>query len=177
MKYRGKIDKQTFEVELRLDGDNVFASVDKKAYEIAISPSTNRGRVLICNHRVFDCESTSLSHSPGHYRVRVGTNLYDVQISDPKRLRSDDVEGASQDGSALIKAPMAGKVVRVMVENGSYVETGQPIAVVEAMKMQNEIKSPLNGHVSALNAIEGETVNAGDVLAIIESKTEIPATE
>jgi biotin carboxyl carrier protein len=63
---------------------------------------------------------------------------------------------------------MPGKVVRVLVEVGSEVAAGDGIIVVEAMKMQNEMKSPKAGKVVALNIQTGVTVNGGDVLAVIE---------
>ncbi len=63
---------------------------------------------------------------------------------------------------------MPGKVVRMLVDQGQAVEAGQSILIVEAMKMQNEIKSPKKGTVQKIVAVEGGTVNAGDVLAIVE---------
>jgi biotin carboxyl carrier protein len=63
---------------------------------------------------------------------------------------------------------MPGKIVRVLVEVGARVETGTGIVVVEAMKMQNEMKSPKAGQVVSIRAEPGATVNAGDVLAVIE---------
>ncbi|HSB13592.1 MAG TPA: acetyl-CoA carboxylase biotin carboxyl carrier protein subunit, partial [Bryobacteraceae bacterium] len=65
-------------------------------------------------------------------------------------------------------APMPGKVVRVLAAEGDLVEAGQGLLVVEAMKMQNEVKAPKAGRVAALAAREGGTVAAGDVLAVIE---------
>ena len=62
---------------------------------------------------------------------------------------------------------MPGKVVRVMVRAGEAVEAGQGLLVVEAMKMQNEIKSPKAGKIERIAAQEGQTVNAGEVLAVI----------
>jgi biotin carboxyl carrier protein len=63
---------------------------------------------------------------------------------------------------------MPGKVVRVMVEAGAEVAAGDGIVVVEAMKMQNEMKSPRAGKVLTVNVEVGTTVNGGDVLAVIE---------
>ena len=63
---------------------------------------------------------------------------------------------------------MPGKVVRVQIEAGTTVEKGAGIVVVEAMKMQNEMKSPRAGVVVSINVKPGDTVNAGDVLAVIE---------
>jgi biotin carboxyl carrier protein len=63
---------------------------------------------------------------------------------------------------------MPGKVVRVLVEVGAHVNAGDSVLVVEAMKMQNEMKAPKAGVIATMNAATGETVNAGDVLAVIE---------
>jgi len=63
---------------------------------------------------------------------------------------------------------MPGRVVRVLAKENDEVEAGRGIVVVEAMKMQNEIKSPKKGTVRKILAAEGATVNAGDVLAIVE---------
>ena len=63
---------------------------------------------------------------------------------------------------------MPGKVVRLYIETGDAVEKGDGIVVVEAMKMQNEMKSPRAGVVVSINVKPGDTVNAGDVLAVVE---------
>ena len=93
---------------------------------------------------------------------------YEVAVVDPKRLRSGESAGAHQAGAAEIVSPMPGKIVRVLVRAGDKVEAGAGIIVVEAMKMQNEMKAPKAGSVVSINAEEGATVNAGDVLAVVE---------
>ena len=98
----------------------------------------------------------------------VGTSSYSVTLTDPKRLGSLESVRAPGDDAARIIAPMPGKVVRILVEVGAKVEAGDGIIVVEAMKMQNEMKSPKAGTVIALNIQTGDTVNGGDVLAVIE---------
>jgi len=97
----------------------------------------------------------------------VGSVRYAVRVRDPRSLRSRQ---AADDGKGPRKlvAPMPGKVVRVLVQEEAEVEAGQGIIVVEAMKMQNEIKSPKKGVVRKLTASEGANVNSGDVLAIVE---------
>ncbi len=73
-----------------------------------------------------------------------------------------------QSGRARLTAPMAGKVVRVMVEAGVHVESGQELLVLEAMKMQNEVRSPKSGTLVVLAVTSGETVATGQVLAEVE---------
>ncbi|MGA7302985.1 MAG: biotin/lipoyl-containing protein, partial [Candidatus Sulfotelmatobacter sp.] len=86
---------------------------------------------------------------------------------DPRSLRGR-ARAADDRGPKKIVAPMPGKVVRLLVKEGDEVELGAGVAVVEAMKMQNEIKSPKKGTVQKIMATEGAAVNAGDVLAIVE---------
>ena len=97
----------------------------------------------------------------------VGSRRYEAQVRDPRSLRS---RTSADDGKGPRKlvAPMPGKVVRVLVAEEAAVEAGQGLVVVEAMKMQNEIKSPKKGVVRKLVAVEGAAVNAGDVLAVVE---------
>jgi biotin carboxyl carrier protein len=70
-------------------------------------------------------------------------------------------------GPQKVKAPMPGKIVRILVAEKDEVKAGQGIIVMEAMKMQNEMKSPKDGIVEKILAAEGSAVNAGDTLAII----------
>ena len=63
---------------------------------------------------------------------------------------------------------MPGKLVRILVEVGAEIKQGEGVLVVEAMKMQNEMKAPKDGIVKEIRFAEGATVNAGDILAIIE---------
>ncbi len=99
--------------------------------------------------------------------VTVGTRRYAVEVIDPRRLPPKR-GGGLREGRQRVAAPMPGKVVRVLVAEGDRVEAGQGLAVVEAMKMQNEMKAPKAGRVVSLAAREGATVCAGDVLAAIE---------
>jgi len=86
---------------------------------------------------------------------------------DPRNWSPADAHAAAS-GPARVAAPMPGKVVRVLVAEGDTVEEGQGIAVVEAMKMQNEMQAPRAGVVRALRAAAGDTVAAGEGLATIE---------
>ena len=97
----------------------------------------------------------------------VGSKVFTVEIRDPRSLRGR-VRAGDDQGPRKIVAPMPGKVVRVLVREGAEVESGAGVAVVEAMKMQNEIKSPKQGTIRKILVGEGAAVNAGDVLAIVE---------
>jgi biotin carboxyl carrier protein len=100
-------------------------------------------------------------------QVTVAKRHFDYQVDDPRQWkRSGDTAGGQ--GRAAILAPMPGKVVRIMVALGDEVEAGQGIVVVEAMKMQNEMKAPRSGKVAAIQVKENDSVVAGAVLAVID---------
>jgi biotin carboxyl carrier protein len=98
----------------------------------------------------------------------VGNSRLAVEVRDPRSLRSRQRSGIDKEGPRKIVAPMPGRVVRVLVQEKETVESGQGVVVVEAMKMQNEIKSPKAGVVQKISAVPGAAVNPGDVLAIVE---------
>lgn len=101
-------------------------------------------------------------------RLSIGTKRYAVQLKDPRSLHSRRAESGSTEGKKKVIAPMPGKVVRVLVQEKMEVQAGQGVVVVEAMKMQNELKSPKQGIVQKVVAVEGANVNAGDILLIVE---------
>ena len=98
----------------------------------------------------------------------MGSTRFAVELLDPRSLRSRQKSAGDEKGPRKILAPMPGRVVRLLVAENSEVEAGQGIVVVEAMKMQNEIKSPKKGIVKKISATAGAAVNPGDVLAIVE---------
>jgi biotin carboxyl carrier protein len=97
----------------------------------------------------------------------VGSERFAVEVRDPRSLRGR-ARTAEDHGPRKLTAPMPGKVVRVLAGQGDEVASGAGVLVVEAMKMQNEIKSPKKGTIQKILVSEGAAVNAGDVLAIVE---------
>lgn len=97
----------------------------------------------------------------------VGSARFAAEVRDPRSLRGR-VRAVDDHGPRKLTAPMPGKIVRVLVSEGASVEAGAGVLVVEAMKMQNEIKSPKKGTIQKILVSEGAAVNAGDVLAIVE---------
>ncbi|HEV1286577.1 MAG TPA: biotin/lipoyl-containing protein [Bryobacteraceae bacterium] len=99
--------------------------------------------------------------------IQVNNRIFSVELFDPRELRARSTAGASH-GRQNIVAPMPGKVVRVLVTVGDPVEAAQGLIVVEAMKMQNEMKSPKSGIVAEIKTKPGATVAAGEILIVIE---------
>ena len=151
MKLKALINDREEELLLTLRDGRVLAEVGARRYDLVVREI-----------------------EPGVYLFFFGDKVREVRVDgsikiiDPKRLRSGQNSSGHHHGVAEIVAPMPGKVVRVQVEAGATVEKGVGVIVVEAMKMQNEMKSPRAGVVVSVNVKPGDTVNAGDVLAVLE---------
>ena len=168
MKLRATIQEAELNVEIRPHDDDLFASVDGRDYQLKVFRSSSGLTFLADDGKVFECRVDGQPASGRAVNVFVGTKQFTVTLIDPKRLRGAAGAAAHADGAARIVAPMPGKVVRILVEPGASVEAGAGIVVVEAMKMQNEMKSPKAGTVAAIKVEIGATVNGGEVLAVIE---------
>ncbi|HEV8384993.1 MAG TPA: biotin/lipoyl-containing protein [Candidatus Acidoferrales bacterium] len=108
--------------------------------------------------------------APDGLHISAGGEELVAQVVDPRQWRSRRVArsgGIEAEGRQEIKAPMPGKIVRVLAKAGDAVEAGQGLLVVEAMKMQNEIKAPKTGRVEKMLVAEGQAVNAGETVAVV----------
>jgi biotin carboxyl carrier protein len=139
--------------------------------------------ILIDGEPIDPIEADVVEAEPGVFSVLVNGRSYDVRISDAEisigphkfafeledpRVWKRSVASADSHGRVSIKAAMPGKVVRILVAVGDDVEAGQGILVVEAMKMQNELKSPRAGRVISIEVKANDSVTAGMILAGIE---------
>ena len=164
MTYDVNIDGKNYRLELeRVDGGWI-CRVNGDAVEIDAVLARRDVLSILIGGKAYEIkrERTAVD-----MHLWVGSARYAVQLRDPRALRgranADDGKGPRK-----LLAPMPGKVVRLLVQQDAEVEAGQGVLVVEAMKMQNEIKSPKKGVVRKLVATEGAAVNAGDVLAVVE---------
>jgi biotin carboxyl carrier protein len=162
MKLQADLTGEKYEVEIRRDGEKVFARVDEREYELEASEV--EPDVFLLKH---DNQIHQIYVAPNGI-VNIGNHQLEISLTDPKRLRGAAASGENADGTVEIKTAMPGKLVRVLKEAGAEVKNGEGVVVVEAMKMQNEMKSPKDGIVKEIRFAEGATVNAGDVLVIIE---------
>jgi biotin carboxyl carrier protein len=123
----------------------------------------------------FSLEGTSVLLNGRSYRIAKGAGKeiwvngrrFSMEVFDPRDLRPGQ-GAATNHGRQEIAASMPGKVIRVLVAAGDTVEEGQGLVVVEAMKMQNEMKSPKAGRVAEIRARPDATVGAGEILVVVE---------
>ena len=163
MKLLAELNNEKYEIEIERKGEKVFAKVDEREYELEVSEVEPDVYLLKHANRIYQV------YVAPNGIVNLKNHQFEIKISDPKRLRGSSSAGAeSADGISEIKTAMPGKLVRILTEAGAEVKQGESVLVVEAMKMQNEMKSPKDGIVKEIRFAEGDTVNAGDVLAVIE---------
>jgi len=165
MKLEAQIDDTTHQLDVRVVGGKVLAKVDDREYELEANEVEPGIYLFKNNGRVYEI---SVSETSDTQEVIVRNSKFAVTIIDPKRLRGSRSDHAHSGGQAEIRTAMPGKVVRILASVGQSVEKGSSVVVVEAMKMQNEMKSPIDGVVKEIRVEEGSTVNAGELLVVIE---------
>jgi biotin carboxyl carrier protein len=165
MIYDVNIDGTDYRLELTREGAGWKCRLNGQ--EVALDAVLTRANVLsvVIEGTAYEVKREL---TPVDLHFWVGSARYAAQVRDPRSLRSRRQAAGAGDGVRKLVAPMPGKVVRVLVSEKAKVRAGEGVLVVEAMKMQNELKSPKNGVVQRILAAPGAAVNAGDVLAIVE---------
>lgn len=169
MKYAVQISsssgQKTRTVEILRDTAGWRASLDGQPVSVdAVEISPGKISVLL------DGQSFQISVTPapdGKLILQTSTHEFAAEVVDPRAWRGRRHGGGEAEGRQQVLAPMPGKVVRVLVKEGERVEARQGLFVVEAMKMQNEIRSPKGGAVERVLVSVGQAVNAGEVLCVI----------
>lgn len=165
MTYEIAIDGKNYKLELnRLDGRWECALDGEPVHVDAVIARPNVMSVII-GGEAFEVKRERTA-TDTHFWVK--SARFAVDIRDPRSLRGRRAKGGGIEGPQKLLAPMPGKIVRVISAAGTEVDAGHGVLVIEAMKMQNELKSPKKGIVKQVLVAEGSSVTAGDVLAIVE---------
>ncbi|MGE5323332.1 MAG: biotin/lipoyl-containing protein [Actinomycetota bacterium] len=165
MIYEVKVADKTHRVELLKSADGWRCKLDGMDLSLD-AVSTQEGVLSI----LMDGKSYEVKqeNTGGESNIVVRGVRFPAQVRDPRSLRSRRGADTGGEGPKKIVAPMPGKVVRILASVGASVEHGQGVIVIEAMKMQNELKAPKKGTVKKLNVTEGSAVEAGQPLAEVE---------
>jgi biotin carboxyl carrier protein len=158
--------KSRYVVDLEKDGSSYKVSLDGQSVDADVILAAPNAVSVILNGAAFEIHiAPSLD---GTYKLQTGPHEFQADVRDPRSWRGAKQGGLEAEGRQQIIAPMPGKIVRLLVNVGDTVEAGQGLVVIEAMKMQNEIRSPKKGKVERLETKEGQLVNAGDLLAWVD---------
>jgi biotin carboxyl carrier protein len=164
MTYDITIDGKNYRLDLNRADGRWSCRLDGRAVEIDAVLARPDVLSLRIGNQAYEVKCERVA---GDTHLWVGSARFAVEVRDPRSLRGR-VRAMDDHGPKKLTAPMPGKIVRVLLNQGDQVDAGAGVLVVEAMKMQNEIKSPKKGTIQRILVGEGAAVNAGDVLAIVE---------
>jgi biotin carboxyl carrier protein len=164
MKYEVKIQDGHVNAEIEQRGERIDADVDGRHYELKVVSPEKGVYTVFDSDRVY--EARVWANDQNSLWVKIGGNQFSTMVIDRKHRRPTAEHRT--EGRQNLTAPMPGKVVRVLLSQGDDVAAGQGVVVVEAMKMQNEIKSPKSGRVVEIRVTEGASVNANQILAVVD---------
>jgi len=158
---------QPAEVDIEPLGNGRFAlSLNGERHQVDALALGHGAVSLLVDGESFSVE---FDESGDEVAVLVGGQVTRIDVADERRLRMRSARaGFVAEGRQVISAPMPGKLVKILGKVGDPVTEGQGLVVVEAMKMENELKSPKNGRVSQVNVEVGRTVEKGEVLLVVE---------
>ena len=153
--YTMVLNGNSYHVDAQLMRSHIVSMlIDNKSYDVDIEKTGDLSDTL-----------------DGKMRVTVRGRVVDLDMLDERRRKMREAAHAhlGHHGGGAVVSPMPGKVIKLLVKEGDTVERGQGVVVVEAMKMENELKAPAAGTVKMIHAGEGDAVNANDPLVSIET--------
>ena len=159
------ISKTTKMLRFERNGDSSSVFIGDRQISLDSIRISNNSYSLLIDGQSFDI---SVHEVDDTCKVLVNGKPFEVVLRDPKRLRKGSSSAEDSAGPMSVSAPMPGKVVKLLVQVGTVVNEGQGVVVVEAMKMQNELKAPKSGVVEKILVEENQPVNAGESLLIVK---------
>jgi len=167
MTFVATLGERKYTIEIEEIGKSVYrVSVDSNEFMVDGKKTGHTNFSLIVDNRSFEIE---VDHKGDEYRVLVDGRNYRVNLMDERRVRtSGGLDAGGVQGRQTVSVPMPGKIIAVLVAEGDTVEKGQGLVIVEAMKMENEVRSPIAGAVREIKVKHGDTVEGGATLLIVE---------
>ncbi len=178
MRYIASLGDQRFTINVEENGQQRQIALDGTIYAVdwlrigSTLAGAGAGRYsLLINNRSYEVVIRRLEaddEGGQRYEVLIAGQPYQVRLEDEReRALTNLAGGARESGDASIKAPMPGLVVSIPVSPGEQVERGQTVAVLEAMKMENDLSTPRSGIVKEIKVAQGQAVNQGQPLVIV----------
>ncbi len=167
MAFIASLGGRTYTVEIEEIEKSIYrVSVDGNEFLVDGKKTGHSNYSLIMDQRSFEVDVDS---SEDEYKVLVDGRTYHIHLVDERRVRLGGAQsGVELQGRQNVSVPMPGKVIAILVAEGDRVEKGQGLVIVEAMKMENEVRSPISGEVKQIKVKTGEAVEADAVLAVVE---------
>jgi biotin carboxyl carrier protein len=148
------------------EGGRFEVTIDGQAYVVDARPTGERAWSIILDGAAY---TVDLEGEIPEVAVNLRERSVPVKLVDARRkLLAEAGRLTGHKGPTAIRAPMPGKVVKVLAPKGTTVTAGQGVIVVEAMKMENELRAPRDGTIVEVGVREGQAVEAGEALATLE---------
>ena len=164
MKLQIEVGGKKRQVELTQAGGRPVWTIDGRRLEADASEVSPGVYSILIDGKAFEVR---MERFATELRATTGGRELRIVIRDEREWRRKRGNTVEAEGRQQVLAPMPGKIVRVLVKTGDEVRAGQGLVVVEAMKMQNEIRTPKSGTIDRVAVVEGQTVTAGEVVAIV----------
>jgi biotin carboxyl carrier protein len=165
MIYEVSVGAKVYRVDLARNGEGWTCKLNGRQMPINVMTIQDGTLSILLDGKSYEVKQEVTT---AENNIVLGNQRFATVVRDPRSLQSRRTTGAVGQGPKKITAPMPGKVVRIMAAAGAEVEAGQAVIVIEAMKMQNELKSPKKGVVKKVSVTEGAAVEAGQALAEVE---------
>lgn len=167
MAFIARLGDKTYTVEIEEIGKSLYrVAVDGSEFLVDGKKTGITNYSLIVDDRSFEVE---VDITEDEYRVLVDGRNYHIDLVDERRVRLGGLQSGIQlQGRQNVSVPMPGKVIAVLVSEGDKVERGQGLVIVEAMKMENEVRCPIDGEVKEVRVKTGDALEAGAVLVVVE---------
>lgn len=166
MKYVTILNGEQYEVEIDKAGN---ISVNGNPHDVDFMDLGSSLYSIISNNKSVELV---IEDDGGNVSVQMGGRMYETQVLDERALLLAQRRGGLSSNSGEVVAPMPGLIVAVPVAEGSIVTKGQTVIILESMKMQNELKAPIDGVVSSIQTTPSKTVDKNDLLLVITAHEE-----
>jgi len=167
MSYVATIDEREVTISIEeLGGSNYKVAIDGVEHVVDAQRITGNLWSVLYGNESFEVDVTPLPAE--EYEVLINGDCHKFTLMNEQRRAMIRAGGKGSAGKAMLTSPMPGKVVKLLVRPGDAVQAGDGVIVVEAMKMENELKAPAAGTVKEVRVEEGKPVSGGDVLVVIE---------
>jgi biotin carboxyl carrier protein len=161
-------DRTAIVKELKREGNIRTIAVDDEIYEVDVVKVREQEYSVLHQGKSHNIEVIE-NAEPKHYSINTFYSKFDIEVVDNEsRYMQFRTHGGHNSEDNIIKSPMPGKVVKVLVKAGDKVEAGQTVIILSAMKMESEFKSGKNGIVTEIAVHEGDTVDSNQLLVVIE---------
>jgi biotin carboxyl carrier protein len=167
MSYVATIDEREVTITVEeLGGSNYKVTIDGVEHVVDAQPVAGSLWSVLYGNGSFEVDVTRLPAE--EYEVLIQGDCHKFSLMNEQRRAMIRAGGKGSAGKAMLTSPMPGKVVKLLVAEGQEVEAGQGVIVVEAMKMENELKSAVAGKVKEIFVEEGQVVESGAKLLLVE---------